>query len=102
MDHDHIAASAGPNGATAEGPGVMAPNPAAVVDAAMLEALVGRILGDLGGAFSVPLVRIGTRWGSTATSARGSRSPPRSWPTAPAPRRATSPSGSRRRPPRAT
>lgn len=63
MDHDHIATSAGPNGAMAEGAGATAPNSAAAVDAAKLEALVSRILSVLGGAFSVPLVRIGDRLG---------------------------------------
>lgn len=61
MDHDQMTtAQPGEDSATGSQETTDA---ASAVDAAKLEALVGRILGDLGGAFSVPLVRIGDALG---------------------------------------
>jgi hypothetical protein len=39
----------------------------AMVDETKLNAFIGKILGDLGGAFSVPMVRMGDRLGLYAT-----------------------------------
>jgi hypothetical protein len=63
MDRNHVIRTK-PGGAPDDAlRGMAARHPAASVDPARLEALVGRLLGDLGGAFSVPLVRIGDRLG---------------------------------------
>jgi hypothetical protein len=42
-----------------------------MVDEDKLNQLIGKILGDLGGAFSVPMVRMGDRLDSTRRSKSG-------------------------------
>ena len=42
-----------------------------MVDETKLNELLGRLVGDLGAAATVALVRLGIRWGSTRRSPRG-------------------------------
>ena len=67
------------------------------VDDARLGELVGRVLGDLGGAFSVPLVRIGDELGLYRALRDTGPSQSRIWPPPPAARRDTCANGCRRR-----
>ena len=49
------------------------------VDGDKLNGLVGKMLGDLGGAFNVPTARIGFRWVLFACPHNGGPATPRSW-----------------------
>jgi hypothetical protein len=72
------------------------------VDGDKLNALVGKMLGDLGGAYSEPTVRIGFRLGLFDNLHREGPRPLRNWPADAASPSATSENGRLPRQPTAT